>query len=225
MTQNPKLQEVLIPAVGTVVFLFLIILLASSFFRGRAGRKKDGAQTTRSSAHANSHKKRDPDSIKPDITEELLTVSEYNRPGIALPEVRGIVIHYVQNPGSSAEENRKYFENLAVTHEAKASSHFIVGLEGEILQLVPLDEIAYCSNDANSYTISVECCHPDKTGKFNEKTYESATDLTAWLCALYKLDADDVIRHYDVTGKRCPVYYVEHEDEWERFKQDVEAKY
>ena len=32
---------------------------------------------------------------------------------------------------------------------------------------------------------------------------------------------DDVIRHYDVTGKNCPKYYVEHEDAWKQFKVDV----
>ena len=32
-----------------------------------------------------------------------------------------------------------------------------------------------------------------------------------------------MIRHYDVTGKKCPLYYVEHEDEWKKFKEDVDA--
>ena len=33
-----------------------------------------------------------------------------------------------------------------------------------------------------------------------------------------------VIRHYDVTGKNCPKYFVEHEDEWEQFKKDVDVQ-
>lgn len=37
----------------------------------------------------------------------------------------------------------------------------------------------------------------------------------------YDLDEEDVIRHYDVTGKNCPKYYVEHEDAWETFKTDL----
>ena len=32
---------------------------------------------------------------------------------------------------------------------------------------------------------------------------------------------DQVIRHYDVTGKICPKYYVEHEDAWKKFIRDV----
>ena len=30
-----------------------------------------------------------------------------------------------------------------------------------------------------------------------------------------------VIRHYDVTGKACPKYYVENEAAWEQFKSDL----
>ena len=54
-----------------------------------------------------------------------------------------------------------------------------------------------------------ECCHPDETGIFNQKTYQSMVDLCAWLCLKFDLDENDVIRHYDVTGKICPKYFVE----------------
>ena len=47
--------------------------------------------------------------------------------------------------------------------------------------------------------------------------------LTAWLCEKFSLDENDVIRHYDVTGKNCPKYFVENEDAWEQFKEDVKS--
>ena len=134
------------------------------------------------------------------------------------------MIHYVANPGSTARENRDYFENLKDTHLTKASSHFIIGLDGEIIQCIPLDEISYASNERNSDTISIECCHPGKNGKFNKKTYRSLTQLTAWLCASYGLTDADVIRHYDVTGKMCPKYFVKHEDAWMDFLSDIAEK-
>lgn len=97
--------------------------------------------------------------------------------------------------------------------------------KGEILQCVPLTEIAYCSNTANDYTVSIEVCHPDDTGKFNDATMESLEQLVAWLCETFSLDpAEDVIRHYDVTGKICPKYYVENEDAWLAFREDVSAR-
>ena len=45
--------------------------------------------------------------------------------------------------------------------------------------------------------------------------------LTAWLCKKYNLTEEAVIRHYDVTGKNCPKYFVEEEAAWTDFKADV----
>ena len=81
-----------------------------------------------------------------------------------------------------------------------------------------MDEVAFCSNSRNSDTLSIECCHPDETGAFTQATYDSLVCLLRWLCELYDLSPDDVIRHYDVTGKLCPLYYVEHPDAWESLK-------
>lgn len=160
----------------------------------------------------------------PNLNVDLLSVNEYSRPGIALAQVRGIVIHYTANPGSSAKANRDYFEGLKDAQTTKASSHFIIGLEGEIIQCIPSTEISYASNDRNKDTLSIECCHPDETGQFNASTYQSMVDLTGWLCQRFGLTSQDVIRHYDVTGKLCPKYFVEHEDAWEQFRADVDAK-
>lgn len=159
----------------------------------------------------------------PELDVQLLTVNEYSRPGIALDQIGGVVIHYTANPGTSAQANRDYFEGLKDSHVTKASAHFIVGLDGEIVQCIPTSEIAYASNGRNSDTVSIECCYENEDGSFNQATYDSVVQLTAWLCARSGLDAEDVIRHYDVTGKMCPVYYVEHPDAWEQFRQDVTA--
>lgn len=160
---------------------------------------------------------------KPKMEEALLTPNEYSRPQLALTKVRGVVIHYTANPGTTGWNNRDYFEGLKDTKAAKVSSHFIVGLDGTKIQCVPLNEIAYASNDRNQDTISIECCHPKKNGKFTEETYQSLVELTAWLCGTYNLKRSDIIRHYDVTGKNCPKYFVEHEDAWEEFRDDVFA--
>ena len=163
-------------------------------------------------------------SVKPDIDVELLTPNEYSRPGIATNKITGIVVHYTANPGATAMNNRDYFEGLKDSHITKASSNFVVGLEGEIVQCVPTWEIAYASNSRNIDTVSIECCHPDETGIFNKKTYQSMVDLCAWLCLKFDLDENDVIRHYDVTGKICPKYFVENEDAWRKFKSDIGTK-
>lgn len=163
----------------------------------------------------------DTDASKPEIDVQLLDVNPYSRPGTPTEKITGIVVHYTANPGSTAQNNRDYFNGLKDSHETEASSNFIVGLEGEIIQCVPTWEMAYASNSRNIDTVSIECCHPDATGKFTNETYASLVQLTAWLCVKFDLTEDQVIRHYDVTGKNCPKYFVENEDAWNQFKDNV----
>lgn len=163
------------------------------------------------------------DASRPDMNVQLLTENPYSRPGMKTDKITAIVVHYTANPGATAMENRNYFEGLKDSHETKASSNFIVGLDGEIVQCVPTWEVAYASNSRNQDTVSIECCHQDETGKFNEKTYASMVNLCAWLCKKFDLKSEDVIRHYDVTEKVCPKYFVEHEDVWKQFKEDIDT--
>ena len=160
----------------------------------------------------------------PFIDVELLTPNSYSRPQISIEQVNYIAIHYTANPGATAQNNRDYFENLATTHEAKVSSHFVVGLEGEVIQCIPTSEMSYATNSRNVDSISIECCHNDETGVFEQATYDSTVKLTAWLCARFGLTSEQVIRHYDVTGKECPKYYVDHPDAWEQMKADISAQ-
>lgn len=163
----------------------------------------------------------DVDASQPEIDVQLLDVNPYSRPGTETEEITGIVVHYTANPGSTAQNNRDYFNGLKDSHETEASSNFIVGLDGEIIQCVPTWEMAYASNSRNIDTVSIECCHPDETGKFTDETYRALVQLTAWLCVKFDLTEDQVIRHYDVTGKNCPKYFVENEDAWAQFKEDA----
>lgn len=140
------------------------------------------------------------------ITENFLTPNKYSRPQKTLEKVTKIAVHYVGNPNTSAAANRNYFENQK-NGGTYVSSHYIIGLQGEIIQCIPLNEWSYCTNQANGYSISIECCHPDSTGKFNEATEQSLAELCAYLLEKFGLGVDDVIRHYDVTGKQCPLYW------------------
>ncbi len=161
------------------------------------------------------------DDSMPAIDVELLTVNPYSRPGTKTEKIAGIVMHYTANPGATAMANRNYFEGLKDTHTTKSSSNFIVGLDGEIIQCVPTWEMAYASNERNIDTVSIECCHPDESGVFFPETYQSMVKLCAWLCLKFDLNEKDIIRHYDVTEKICPKYFVEDEKAWENFRKDV----
>lgn len=211
-----------------LIVSLLVILLVSCLFAGWLIRRHHRAQIIMGSERVQLD--RSPSAGQPrEVTEmerppldvQLLTVNEYSRPGIPLEQVNGLVIHYTANPGTSAKDNRDYFEGLKNSHVTKASSHFIIGLDGEIVQCIPCNEWAYASNERNEDTISIECCIPDESGEFTRQTYDSLVELVSWLCFRYSLTEEDLLRHYDITGKNCPKYYVEHEDAWNTFREDV----
>lgn len=205
--QGGLFQKVALAIILSIAIMIVISLVLSCFVDDKTKQVSNVKETKKTG--------------EPKIEEMFLTPNKYSRPQIELKKIKGIVVHYTANPGSTAKDNRNYFENLKNKKNRYASSHYVIGLKGEIVQCIPLTEISYASNDRNSDTVSIECCHKDTSGKFNKKTYQSLVELVAWLCGQYNLKSEDIIRHYDVTGKQCPKYYVEHEDEWEQFKKDI----
>ncbi len=153
----------------------------------------------------------------PDWVQQAYIDNENARHGARLADFAGVVIHYVGNPATTAMGNRNYFNQPTTT----VVSHFVVGLDGEVVQCLPLHERSVASNNRNRDTVSIEVCHPDESGRFNDATYASLVRLTAWLCDLGGLTEQDVIRHYDVTGKECPLYYVRHPEAWELLRDDI----
>ena len=154
------------------------------------------------------------------VDQQIIKVDGDSRRGVMLEGVKNIVVHYVGNPGTTAQQNRDYYANPS----SEVSSHFVIGLKGEIIQCIPLHEKSSASNHRNKDTISIEVCHPDESGKFTDASYQSLVKLTAWLLDVCDLDSNDVIRHYDITGKQCPLYFVTHEDKWEQFRQEIKVK-
>lgn len=214
--KNKKELRRIILLVSVIMLMLLIVItgFASTYY---AVHQKQASKTQKKSLPQY-------EVPKPDIEEAFLSINTNSRPAFALEQVKGVVIHYTANPGTDAKANRDYFENrknMPDQIQYKVSSHFIIGLDGTIIQCIPLNEIAYASNDRNKDTISIECCHPDKIGKFNAKTRQSLIRLTAWLCGTYDIPQEQVIRHYDVTGKLCPKYYVKHPKKWKKLKQDI----
>lgn len=171
--------------------------------------------------HSNENVKNAMDVEVPDwVDVQIIHKHGSARTGRKLQDVKNVVIHYVGNPGTTAQNNRDYFNKA----DTDVSAHFVVGLEGEIIQCIPLYERSAASNHRNRDTISIEVCHPDESGRFNKETYDSVIKLTAWLLNEFSLDENDILRHYDITEKICPKYYVENEDEWDNLKKDVKEE-
>jgi N-acetylmuramoyl-L-alanine amidase len=159
------------------------------------------------------------------IREALLTTNDFSRPGLPLRSVHAIVLHWVGNAGTSAEMNRRYFQSLE-TGPKHASAHFIID-HTEIIRCIPENEVAYhCGvpdpenytdyakqrwggEHPNWYTLGIEHCHPDWTGVWEPATIKQSHLLCAGLCLQYHLNPEvDIIRHWDVTGKDCPLWMV-----------------
>jgi N-acetylmuramoyl-L-alanine amidase len=166
------------------------------------------------------------------IEDRLLTIgSSHGRSGKNLVP-KGVVVHYVGNPGSSALANRNYFEDGSEGN--CVSAHYIIGLSGEILRCIPENECAAhvgksyapaydeMAKTNNSRLLGIECCHPDSNGKFNNDTMNSLIELLVDICKRYNFNIDtDVYRHYDVCGKMCPLYYVNNPAEWKKLKDNL----
>jgi len=175
------------------------------------------------------------------IQKNLLTPNPFSRPGKKLSGVKAVVIHWVANTGSTALQNRNYFESLKnqlQNEPCYASAHFIVGIDGEVIQCVPCDEMAYhvgaksytpdalskLGNYPNDCTIGIELCHPADDGRFSPSTLLTAAELCALLCIQFGLDpVKDIWTHHGITEKNCPKWFVDYPEKFESFKRDVTA--
>ncbi|MDO4168134.1 MAG: N-acetylmuramoyl-L-alanine amidase [Eubacteriales bacterium] len=126
-----------------------------------------------------------------------------------------IVLHYTGNSGTSAtaKGNANYFH----TCDRKASAHYVVDKNTTIYQCVPDNRAAWSVGDSsnghgtfygkctNTNSLSIEMVsHSNGSYYIPDATIQRAAELTRDLMKKYGINADHVIRHYDVTTKACP---------------------
>lgn len=157
------------------------------------------------------------------VIQKNLTTQNFNA-GTA-SRIKYIVIHYTANNGDTALGNTNYFKSYR-----GASAHYFVD-EKSIYQSIEDKNIAwhcgansYRHRDCRNYnSLGVELCSIKVNGKyaFKPETVKNAVELVKTLMAKYKVPIDRVIRHYDVTGKRCPEPFVADEKAWQNFKSQL----
>lgn len=170
------------------------------------------------------------------VQSEYLTPNPFSRPGTRLKRVKGIVIHWVANPKSTARNNRDFFERRKAGKSGYGSAHYIVCLDGSVVQCLPETEVGYhvgsktytdaavtrLSRYPNDCTIGIECCHLDWDGRMTQETWRATVKLAAQLLKRYGLTANDLWLHKEVVGwKDCHRWFVKNPPEWARFKADV----
>jgi len=156
----------------------------------------------------------------------------------SISAIKYIVIHYTGNDGDSDSGNANYFQN----NITNASAHYFVD-DDSITQSVPDNYVAYsvggkkyadCKKTGggllhgivtNANSISIELCDSIRNGvsDFTENTLKNATELVRELMKKYGIDIYHVCRHFDVTGKKCPLPMIDCLA-WNAFKQRLEEK-
>lgn len=147
-------------------------------------------------------------------------------------DIKYLVYHYTGNDGDHDTANAIYYRDNVV----EASAHYFVD-DDSITQSVGDLTTAWavggkkwsdCAKTGggklygiakNSNSISIEMCDTERNGVYNltEKTMENALALGRVLMARYNIPIERVIRHFDVTGKHCPAYFMD-ETKWAAFK-------
>ena len=92
-----------------------------------------------------------------------------------------------------------------------------------MIRCVPDDEIAYGASGKNAGTIHIEVCYKSADGRFEEASVKALNELVLYLMARYHIAAKDVVRHYDLTGKHCPAYYVD-AARWQELHERITSK-
>ena len=163
----------------------------------------------------------------PNMIKQFMKINKYGRPGTKRSKTTKIAWHFTGQHDVSAKNTVSYFSNVVANgykvngRYIYASSHLVIGLNGETYHIVPFDEIAYTTNDANYYSIGVECATTGSDDHYTDEEYVSMVKTGAWLAQTHKLDPrKDFIRHYDVTKKICPKYFVNNVKAWKQFKLD-----
>ena len=144
--------------------------------------------------------------------------------------IQFLVIHYTANNGDTVQNNLDYFAGNAVG----TSAHYFVDENGYGQSVKDQDTAWHCGANQykhpdcrNANSIGIELCSKkDSRGNyyFMDQTVYNAAALARQLMQTYGIDRTHVLRHYDVTGKRCPAPMVDNPTLWENFLNLLEDK-
>jgi N-acetylmuramoyl-L-alanine amidase CwlA len=176
-----------------------------------------------------------------EIKKNLTTINYTSGSGTS--RIKYIVVHYTASPGDTALGETQYFKSV----NRNASAHYFVD-DTSIYQCVEDKDIswhcgggrqssmggAYYGLCKNSNSIGIEmCCKKRSTATklatdtdwyITDATLKNTKELVEYLMQKYNIPKENVIRHYDVTGKYCPnpmMINNEASDQWAKFKDSL----
>ena len=145
--------------------------------------------------------------------------------------VQYIVMHYTANNGDTAQNNCDYYHRVG---GLQASAHYFCDEHGAMQSVREGDTAWHCGARAywhpecrNDNSIGIEMCsrkRADGSYYIKQETVANAAALAKDIMQRYGIDTDHVLRHYDVTGKRCPMPWVDDTAQWTAFKDMLTQK-
>ena len=145
--------------------------------------------------------------------------------------VRYIVMHYTANNGDTAKNNCDYYHRVG---GLQASAHYFCDEHGAMQSVRECDTAWHCGARAywhpecrNGNSIGIEMCsrkRADGSYYILPETVANAAALAREIMQRYGIDTEHVLRHYDVTGKRCPMPWVDDPAQWTAFKDTLTPK-
>ena len=159
-----------------------------------------------------------------------------------------VVVHYTGMMATQGDSDTA--ADAIARSNREASTHYLVG--DHIVQLLPVKYAAYhvgakddgklipCYN-GNSIGVYLCECKMDFSSDsvscndwyFTPQTLANGAHLIAYLAQEYNISTDHIVRHYDVTHKRCPRPFVgtdinaytgqSHESAWREFVRTIDV--
>ena len=144
-------------------------------------------------------------------------ISKYNFSPRNGKKITHIVIHDV-GMASTAYSNAIYFNG----GNRNVSAHYFVDDE-DIFQVVEDWNAAWHAKQYNPFSIGIEMCLP--TGVVTEATEQRTVTLVKMLMAKHKVPVENVVRHFDATGKTCPKSFSANNwARWHTFKNKLRSE-
>ena len=136
-------------------------------------------------------------------------------------QIKYIVVHGANNimQNKNANSTADYF----CSKNRRESYHYYVD-DSSIIQTIIDNEISMHSEDAgknnitNENSISIYVCNTN--GGISLKTEKKLSALLKYLLNKHNLSVNSIMRHYDVSGRLCPISYSI--NNWERWNKLIE---
>jgi N-acetyl-anhydromuramyl-L-alanine amidase AmpD len=119
-------------------------------------------------------------------------------------DINAVMVHASED---SYKNTWRYFQ----TPRLNVSTHYVVGMAGQVVQLVRHADIGFHSGSRyyDNHSIGIEhACYSEDASSWTDELYRASARLTAYICRRHNVPVDErhILRHRTVSqnGRTCP---------------------